>query len=103
MLLLAGLLASQITSSIPVHHSRPTRLIERMGPLAVSDHFTLTADDLKGALNVDGAEGGVQEVRAWVNQFDEAPRPVEIKILIDSPLDKEMVVVTARIYNNQIW
>ncbi len=88
-----------------IQHHRPSKFIAKMigGPsdyTGILGALRIRCHDERGLVVLSGTQEELFYAKRWIELFDVAPRVVELKVQMESPLDKYQVSWIVRCPNN---
>lgn len=90
---------------VPVLHTRPSRIVKIFNDqkgLAV-EGVSMTASDLDGTITLVGSNSAIAEAKSRLSLFDNSPRKVCLKLLVESPFDHADWKANLEVSNNSSW
>src|ERR1019366_57312 len=88
--------------AIPVLHTRPSKILAKLGDLE-DPGVNLVADDVKSVIIVTGDRDSINLAQPYINLFDVAARKVSVAVNIGSILDKQSFECSATVCNCSQW
>lgn len=88
--------------TVPVHHTRPSRLIPLLAQL-VPNQKLLEADDEQGLIRVKGSQQLADEVSSYVALFDIKPATLAVLAKVESEVDHSVQALQATCSSNSTF